>query len=235
MSWSPEPMRICVLEQQADAPAGLLADWAAARGHTVDVLRAPALEALPDPREHDAIVSLGSDRSVHASSDPWIARQVDHLRAAHEAGVPVLGLCFGGQALAAALGGRVGVAPCPEIGWYTLDGGDVVPDGPWFEWHTDAFAPPPGAEILARGPGGGVQAFRVGASVGLQFHPEADEAIIRGWIASGGAELRRNGLQAEEILRRTAALADEGRELGFALFDAVAERWPASRPSSVQT
>ena len=228
-------MEICILEYQHDAPAGLLADWAGERGHTLDVLRLADMETSPDPRAYDAIVSLGSDRSVHASSDPWIAPQVSLLRDAHEAGVPVLGICFGAQALAAALGGEVGLAPRPEIGWFTLPGAEGVLAGPWFEWHSDAFTPPPGAEILARDADGGVQAFRVGTSVGLQFHPEAGEEIIRGWIGGGGAELRRNGLQAEEIARRTAALADEGRERSFALFDAVAEGWPASRPSSVQS
>ena len=58
------------------------------------------------------MVALGSDRSVHASPDPWIAAQLAFLRAAHDAGVPVLGICFGAQALAAALGGRVNTSSC---------------------------------------------------------------------------------------------------------------------------
>ena len=230
-------MELCVLEHQADAPAGLLADWAAARGHRVDVLRVPELERWPDARRYAAVVSLGSDRSVHGSPDPWIAREVDHLREAHAAGVPVLGLCFGGQALAAALGGAVCRAAIPEIGWYRLaDGDEPGPgEGPWFEWHYDTFDVPPGAAVLARDAGGGPQAFRIGASVGLQFHPEVTPEIVDWWVRGDERAVARNGLQAGEILRQTAALADEGRERAFALFDTIAEGWPQGRPSSVQT
>jgi GMP synthase-like glutamine amidotransferase len=228
-------MELCVLEHQADAPAGLLGEWAAERGHSLDVRSVPEIGEWPDPARYGAIVSLGSDRSVQRSRDPWIAPEVEYLRAAHEGGVPVLGLCFGGQALAAALGGEAHRAPAPEIGWHRLrDGGPVAP-GPWFEWHEDAFRVPPGAEVLARDAAGGPQAFRAGASVGLQFHPEVTPAIVGWWVADGRAALSRNGLQAAEILRQTDALADEARGRAFRLFDAVAAGWPAGRPPSVQT
>ena len=49
--------------------------------------------------------------------------------------------------------------------------------GPWFEWHVDEIVAPPGAEILARN-ASGVQAWRLGDHVGLQFHPEVDEEIV---------------------------------------------------------
>ena len=231
-------MRICVLEHEADAPAGLFAEWAAARGHRLDVLRVRELADWPGPADHDAILALGSERSVHASPDPWIAAEVDLLRRAHAAGVPVLGLCFGGQALAAALGGRVDAAPAPQIGWFTLAEADSkagIRPGPWFEWHFDRFTVPPGATVVARDASGAVQAFRAGASVGLQFHPEADEPIIGGWVRGGRAALDRNGLQAEAILRQTAACADEARRRAYVLFDAVAAGWRSPRPPSVQS
>jgi len=227
-------VRFCVLEHEADAPAGVLAEWAAARGHRLDVLRARQLATWPNPARLDAIVALGSECSLHASTDPWIAAEVDLLRRAHAARVPVLGLCFGGQALAAALGGEVYAAAEAEIGWFRLAEGSIDP-GPWFEWHFDCFTLPPGADVLARDAGGGVQAFRAGASIGLQFHPEASEPIIGGWVRGGRAQLTRNGLQAEEILRQTAACADEARRRAYALFDAFAEGWLAARPPSVQS
>jgi GMP synthase-like glutamine amidotransferase len=227
-------VELCILEHEADAPAGVFAEWAAARGHRLDVLRVRELAAWPDPAAFDAIVALGSERSVHASTDPWIAAEVDFLRRAHAARVPVLGLCFGSQALAAALGGEVHAAAEPEIGWFRLAEGGIDP-GPWFEWHFDCFTLPPGATVLARDARGGVQAFRVGASVGLQFHPEASEPIIAGWVRGGRAALTRNGLQAEEILRQTAACGDEARRRAYALFDTFAAGWPATRPPSVQS
>src|SRR5687768_3005334 len=112
--------RLCVLEHQADAPAGLFAEWAAARGHRLEVRRVPDRDPWPDPADYDAIVPLGSEASVYGTRAPWVAEEVGLLRRAHAASVPVLGLCFGGQALAAALGGEVSAAPAPEIGWYRL-------------------------------------------------------------------------------------------------------------------
>jgi GMP synthase-like glutamine amidotransferase len=231
-------MHLAVVEQQPDAPAGLLGDWAAERGHDVTTLRAPDLGAgpWPDPAEYDALAPLGAEHSVHASSDPWIAPQIEFLRTAHERDVPVLGLCFGGQALAAALGGAVTLAPEPEIGWLEvepLDGRAIAP-GPWFAWHSDTFTVPPGARELAR-TAACPHAFALGRSVGLQFHPEVTPAIVEGWVRGGSATLAAHGVDAEAILARTRADADANRDRAFALFDAIAAGWTSVRRTGVQT
>jgi GMP synthase-like glutamine amidotransferase len=216
------PVRVCVVEQQPDAPAGLVGAWARRRGHEIEVLRAPALGAWPEPRRFGAVVALGSDRSVHGSPDPWIAAEVRFLRDAHEAQVPVLGLCFGGQALAAALGATVTRAPHVEIGWLELEvpaGGPVVA-GPWFAWHEDAFSLPSGATPLARS-AAGLQGFRLGTSTGLQFHPEVDPAIVARWIRDGGRALADEGIDAAALLERTAHLAPQAERRAMALFDAL--------------
>jgi GMP synthase (glutamine-hydrolysing) len=195
-------------------------EWAAARGAEVDVIHAPTVGAWPDPRAASAVVSLGSDRSVHASSDPWIADQVGFLRAAHDAGVPVLGICFGGQALAAALGATVSRAPETEIGWIDVAGDDGY-GGRWFSWHEDVFDLPPGATELGRA-ASGLQAFAVGASVGLQFHPEVTPAIVDDWL--DGA--REPVPDAEPIRSETVGTVAAARERAFALLDRIAARWP---------
>jgi GMP synthase-like glutamine amidotransferase len=214
-------VRLLVVEQQADAPAGLVGEWAIERGARVDVVRAPELAAWPDPRSADAIVALGSDRSVHASTDPWIAEQLAFLRAAHDADVPVLGICFGGQALAAALGGTVSAAPRTEIGWIDVAGDDGY-GGSWFTWHEDAFTVPPGAVELARA-ASGPQAFALGRSVGLQYHPEVTAAIVDDWLATGGDVVP----DPEPLRRETARRARGARERAFALFDRIAAHWAA--------
>jgi GMP synthase-like glutamine amidotransferase len=229
---------LCIVEQQADAPAGLLAEWAVERRHRVVTLRAEELGAgpWPDPTRYGAIAPLGAEQSVHASPDPWIAPQVAFLREAHVAGVPVLGLCFGGQALAAALGGEVRAAPAPEIGWLELeplDGGAVAP-GPWFAWHNDTFTLPPGAIELARS-AAYPHAFRVGRSVGLQFHPEVTPAIVEGWIRGGRETLAANRVDADAIRTRAREDAAAHRARAFALFDAIAAGWTKGRPTNVQS
>jgi GMP synthase-like glutamine amidotransferase len=183
------------------------------------MVRSRELQTWPDPREADAVVALGSDRSVHASPDTWIAAQVEFLRAAHDAGVGVLGICFGGQALAAALGGTVRAAPQTEIGWIDVEG-EPGYGGRWFTWHEDVFTLPPGAQELARAPSG-PQAFAVGASVGLQFHPEVTPAIVDGWLDGDGAQAS----EPASLRRETARGAQDARDRAFALFDRVSARW----------
>jgi GMP synthase-like glutamine amidotransferase len=197
-----------------------VSEWATARGARIDVVRSPEVVGWPDPRSVDAVVALGSDRSVHASTDPWIAPQLDFLRAAHAARVPVLGICFGGQALAAALGGTVAPAPRTEIGWIEVDGDDGY-GGSWFTWHEDASTVPPGATELARA-ASGPQAFAFGRSVGLQYHPEVTEAIVDDWLATGGDAVP----DPEPLRRETARRAQGARERAFALFDRISADWP---------
>jgi GMP synthase-like glutamine amidotransferase len=208
------------VQQQPDAPAGLVGEWAAARGAEVDVLHAPVVAAWPDPGGASAVVALGSDRSVHASADPWIGAQVGFLREAHSAGVPVLGICFGAQALAAALGATVSRAAATEIGWIDVDGDDGF-RGRWFTWHEDVFDLPPGATELARA-ASGLQAFAAGASVGLQFHPEVTPAIVDDWLAGA-----RDAVPDSEPIRTEAArTTGPARERAYALMDRIAARWP---------
>jgi GMP synthase-like glutamine amidotransferase len=187
----------------------------------VNVVRAPEVGEWPDPAAAaDAVVALGSDRSVHASDDPWITSELRFLRAAHDAGVPVLGICFGGQALAAALGGEVGRAPELEIGWIDVRGDDGY-GGRWFAWHEDAFQAPPGAVELARS-ASGLQAFRVRRSVGLQFHPEVTPAIVDDWLLGA----RDAVADSRPVRAETRERASEARRRAFALFDRVAAGWP---------
>jgi GMP synthase-like glutamine amidotransferase len=210
-------MEIVVVEQQPDAPAGLVGEWAAARGHDVRVVRVHASDAWPAAGEVERAVVLGSDRSVHDDPPEWVAQEIGWLRALVEAERPVLGLCFGGQALAAALGGEVRRAAQPEIGWVDVDG---ELGGTWFAWHFDTFSAPPGAREVGRN-AAALQGFAVGPHVGLQFHPEVTPAIVDDWISVGGRDLDSQRLDPALIRERTAREADRARTAAFELFD----RW----------
>jgi len=165
----------------------------------------PNVECVfPDPLDWDLIVPLGSPWSVNDVEriGAWIAPELVMLRKAHEAGVPVLGICFGGQALAAALGGSVERAPRAEIGWVAVETDDpsVVGPGPWFQFHYDRFLLPPGAVEVARN-GVCSQAFTIGRSLGLQFHPEITAHELELWLGNGGeAEVRSQGLEPEALM-----------------------------------
>src|SRR5262249_51226417 len=146
----------------------------------------PGVEvAFPDPTAYDVVVAMGSPWSVYDDEliGSWVRPELEFLRRAHENGIPVLGICFGGQALPAALGGAVVPPPESEIGWYAVRSRepDLVEPGPWFEWHHDCWVAPPGARVLAGTPVS-EQAFVVGASLAVQFHPELTPAMLEGWL-----------------------------------------------------
>jgi GMP synthase-like glutamine amidotransferase len=219
-------VRILVLEHQADAPASLLADWADARSHEIEVVVPQSLGAWPEPGDADAIVSLGSEHSALDASQRWIRDEIEFLAAAHSASVPVLGICFGGQALSAALGGTVSRAPAAEVTWRPIEtqAPDLVTPGPWLFWHEDRFSLPPGARLLA-GSESEVVAFADGASIGLQFHPESDAAVARRWVEDAHDKLRTYGVDEAELAREIQRHGPAASTVAFDLFDRIARLW----------
>jgi GMP synthase-like glutamine amidotransferase len=221
---------VLIRQHLESAPPGLLADWLDARGLAYEVSFSGADGALPDPRDFGFVVSLGHDLGADDTHDAGVRAEREMLGRAVAAATPVLGLCYGGQVLAAVLGARVARAPVAELGWREIetDDPDAVPAGPWLEWHYERFETPPGAVELAR-TGDAVQAFRLGVHLGVQFHPEATVEIVDGWARSDGVDDVVLDCGAEA--RRAAA------DAAFRLFDAFVERglgrrWEA-RPRSV--
>ncbi|MFN8201000.1 MAG: type 1 glutamine amidotransferase [Solirubrobacteraceae bacterium] len=211
--------RALVLEHDAHVPAGLLAEWAVARSWTLATVRLHAGERPPASLDgYHRVVSLGSEASADDESVRWQAEERRALATAVEADVPVLGICFGGQSLALALGGGVRRAARPEIAdWTPIETANpgLIGPGPWFTWHDDEMLPPEGAEILAHNHSG-VQAWRLGPHVALQFHPETSLELVDMWL--GMADEPRIPADLRE---RTVELGPALRERAFALFDAV--------------
>jgi GMP synthase-like glutamine amidotransferase len=221
-----ETMRILVLEHEPECPAALFGDWAGARGHEVRTVRVPELARWPQPDAADVVVSLGSDRSTHASTDSWIAREIEFLLEVHDAGRAVLGICFGAQALAKALGGAVTSAPQMELGWTTLDTRDpaLIPPGPWCRWHEDVFRVPPAAREIVRA-GEVPLAFVQGTSVGVQFHPEVDLELVDAWIEGSRRRLAEEAVDERALRRRMRLAAPGARARAYDLFDRIARLW----------
>ncbi len=217
---------VLVLQHQDDAPAGLLAGVLSAAAPDAAVRTvAVAEEALPSPDGARAIVVLGSDASVvGGGTEPWIPGELAFVRAAARADVPVLGICFGAQVLAAALGGDVHRMDAPQVGWVPVPSVDIrtIPSGPWLAWHEDAVTPPPGAKVLAEDDVC-VQAFAAGPHLGVQFHPEVTPAIVEGWIAGDGRELAERVYDPDELARATRENAARAAPDALRLFS----RWLA--------
>jgi GMP synthase-like glutamine amidotransferase len=208
---------VVVVEHQQDDPAGLIGEWLDARRVAWTVLRPE--DPQPDPAGPGAIISLGSSHSAYATEPDWIGRHHQFLRGALAAETPVLGVCFGAQALAIAGGGEVTRAARPEVGWVKPHSEQPELSGSWLSWHSDAILTvPPAAVELARSPDA-LQAFRLGRSLAVQFHPEVTSTIWGWWAQSEPEVAKRHLGDAEEFAESIAASAGELRGRVFALLD----------------
>lgn len=236
-------MRVLFVQHDHVSPLGPVGERFAHHGFEIDThlvvpesaFSQPNITSdFPDARDYDVLVPLGAPWGAwdDACIGNWLVPEIAWLRDAVESGMPVLGICFGGQLLARALGGTVAPAPRGEIGWTSVwsDRPTLVGEGPWFQFHYDRWTVPPGAVEIARTPAAS-QAFVVGRSLAVQFHPELDPAGLQGWMDWGGAsKVEENGDDPAIMLAQTRAFEAAARERTFALVDAfltdVAELLP---------
>lgn len=215
-----------VLQQGPNSPAALLGEWAQERGLALEVHRTDESDHVPDVSERPFVCCLGSRYSPLDRDEPIVMRTLEVVGEAVTRDIPVLGLCYGGQVLADVLGGSVGDALVPENGWYSIDTDDpeLVPAGPWLEWHYQRFTLPPGAREIARS-AAGTQAFTSGPHLGVQFHPESTIEIVKQWAARDTERLAHHGVNdAEERLEAGRAEAALARDHAFQLFDGFWQR-----------
>ncbi|MBV9793693.1 MAG: type 1 glutamine amidotransferase [Actinobacteria bacterium] len=217
-------MRVLFIQQDHMSPTGPVGTAFADHGFDVQEFMVVPEErftspgvtvTFPDPLEFDAVVPMGAAWSVTNDEriGSWIGDELDFLRRAHAAGIPVLGICFGGQALAAALGGTVVRAARPEIGWTKIETSrpDLVEPGPWFQWHLDRWILPAGLRAFARTDVAD-QAFIAGRSMGVQFHPELTSEMLAGWLTNGGRqEVVDLGADPEQLIAETATRSADAR------------------------
>lgn len=195
-------------------------------GLAFSTVHVTAGEMPGDPRDADAWLVTGSRHGVYDGL-PWIAPLEDFLRACLKARVPVVGICFGHQILAQAMGGR---AEKSDSGWqlgvkdYTIlskpawmaDAPDAVPVG---TLHQDQVTvAPPGTMLLARGPDCPIAALAYGDpeapdAISLQPHPEFDAPFLDALLAlRSGAPIPAEAAEAGRAsLARPMARADWGR------------------------
>ena len=205
--------RLTFLQHEELVPAGHLATHAEALGLEVETVRVDRGDPLPDLGGVDALVPLGSFASAADDDVPWLAAELDLLRRADDADVAILGVCFGGQALARALGGHVAPLERPEIGWLALDTDEpeLVPQGPFVAWHNDGFRPPPGATELAR-TARASHAFAVRRHLGVQFHPEVTVDVVEAWARHSTGMLERAGVSADAVMGPLDRAAEDNAE-----------------------
>jgi GMP synthase-like glutamine amidotransferase len=225
--------RILVLQHASVSGLGAYGDALDARGDRTVRIRCHEGDQVPgDPAGFDGVVSLGAPWSVYDGGPAWVGDEIRLLRRSVDAGVPVFGICFGAQLLAAALGARVWRGSAPEVGIAPLAlspaarldpvFGGLPASVPMLHWHGDSFDLPAGAVLLASTERYRNQAFRAGRlAYGVQFHAEPTLDLVRGWtelpetraqleaaLGEGGADRVR--AEAEEALE---SVNDVGRRL----------------------
>jgi GMP synthase-like glutamine amidotransferase len=179
---------------------GYFATYLEAHSINWKLVKIDAGEAVPVSADgFSGLVFMGGPMSVNDDL-PWIPGALQLIRAAVEAGVPVLGHCLGAQLMSKALGGIVAPNAQKEIGWGRVDVADNAQARAWFgdirsflsfHWHGETFSIPPGGECIASSPYCDNQAFVLDKHLGLQCHVEMTPEMICAWCDSGKEELAR--------------------------------------------
>ena len=205
-------MSLLVFQHHGDEDAAVLGQILQEHGHVVRTVELFARHPVPEDLDDvDGVISMGGPMDLdHTAAYPWLEVEMNYLKAAFDAGKPVVGICLGAQLLARALGGEVEAADVPEVGWHRVRlafGGttDAVFAGiRWdavqFHLHQQQVSKLPAeGTVLAGSSSCPIQAYRVGLTTyGFQYHFEWTQQDIRRACRNGLAA--RTGFAADQLL-----------------------------------
>ena len=228
-------MRVLAIENFVGTPPGIVGDALRDAGADVDLRRAWQGEGVPEnPAGYDGLVVLGGEQSALDDAEyPALPKIAALTRAFTAADKPVLGICLGAQLVARGAGAQNILGRPVEFGWHEVRptaAGRRDPliaalgDGtPVFHWHLDTFTLPAGAVHLAESGQTALQAFRLGrATYGIQFHFEADRALVEKWSADFAPVI---ATYAPEWHRRLPAESARHAAASDAAGAAIARAW----------
>ena len=231
-------VKVLAIQNEESDPPGLVSQWLAEVGVTVDVCRAFAGDDVPSelPGEYAGLMAFGG--SMDAGDDaghPWLPQVRALMRSCIEHDQPVFGVCLGGQLLALATGGTVERSPVIEIGVVDVTvtseaRSDEVfsalpaPIVPAAQWHQDWICDlPEDATVLMSNDDCPVQAFRIGSAYGVQFHPEVDGQTFASWGQYADEAAARSGLDVDQAVAGVAGSEERLRDTWRPVF----HRWGA--------
>jgi GMP synthase-like glutamine amidotransferase len=219
--------RALFLRHHREDSPGLIGEAFEARGYEIDLVMMNERSDTPSLEGYDVLAILGSTSAVYDREveTAWFHRELALICDADGRALPILGICFGAQALCRYFGGVVSRAPEGEVGWYDIDvtEGVELSRGPWFEFHFDVCTLPETAELWATS-ARAVQAFAIGCHVGVQFHPEVDDTQLKEWFASDEEGMRKLDLDVAALLEQTARETPAARVRAQELVDLFLRR-----------
>jgi GMP synthase (glutamine-hydrolysing) len=204
-------------------------------GHRLRIVALHRGEPIPpDLDDVDGIISCGGPQSATDDALEWLEPEMELLRAAHEAEMPIVGLCLGCQILARALGGEVGRMEKPEIGWHEVSLTPVGREDPLFagvawksmqpHWHHEhVTALPPGARLLASSAHCKGQAWSAGLrTYAFQWHVEMNRDSLDGFAQHDAAGMKAAHATLDALHKGTETHWPAFERLSQRLFDQIA-------------
>jgi GMP synthase (glutamine-hydrolysing) len=181
----------------------------------------------PDLDGADLVLLLGSaDGVVDPGREAVVRAESALVRDCLARGVPVIGICYGAQLAAHALGATVTKGGARQIGWYFVESHDpaLCPPGPWLQYHDDWFMVPESARVIGESDVR-AQGFAVEKAdgrlqlVAWQFHPEVTPAILKRWVAEDRDTLPGRGVEPAAFVAETQEREIVARAAAHALVD----------------
>lgn len=233
-------MAILIIEHDDLDSSQRLGETLRDHGHKLDVRLLHKGDTLPPDLDNvDGLICMGGPQDTDQQDEhTWMPRELELIKQAHEADIPMLGICLGAQLIAVALGGEVGRMETPELGMAkaTLSffgSNDPVLTGlPWNTTQMHAHgcevtkAPPGGTPApLVSSAGSKVQAFRVGLTTyAFQYHFEWNKQRCLDIIDHNAKWAEATGVCVEDLKQGVEAHYDMYRHFGDRLCKTIADR-----------
>jgi len=186
---------------------GTLEELIVCDGYQIENIQAQTDHIPNKVQQYAAIIILGGPMAVY-DNVKYLKKEQELIKHALKHEIPVLGICLGSQLIAQAIGGKVYKGSKKEIGWSTVEinstglvdlfRGINTQKIKAFQWHGDLYDLPPNAAIMASSKLC-TQAFRFGSAIGIQFHLEITDDMIRRWAEEYAKELQCERIEPKDL------------------------------------
>jgi GMP synthase-like glutamine amidotransferase len=195
--------------------AGLLGEVLYNMGYKIHYLDTPKGQLLEEPLENYSLVLVlgGYMGAYEEDKYPFLNYEFKIIEYALKENIPLIGICLGSQMLARVLGSKVYKGPIKEIGFFEVKKAEKHPyfdsfqdSFKVFQWHNDTFDLPESAIRVFTSDTYPNQGFVYNKALGLQFHIEVDESMIKEWLLEYSDEINKEGINTSDILKSASIL-----------------------------